>query len=195
MRARTLKVTILGDPSVGKTTLIHSFVNDEFRADFSSTVGTELSSKYITVQGQQIQALIWDTAGTERFNSMTKPFYRGTDACILVADLTSAASFDHLTHWRDSIVDALGIENTDTFPFAVFANKADLLGARVVSEGEVNEWGTKLQCPVFEVSAENGQNVETGFKHVLEQVLENSHIPPILLASPMPEPADRQGCC
>ena len=196
MNPRTCKLTILGDSSVGKTTLIHSFVNDEFRADFGSTVGTDLCSKFLTVKGQEIQALIWDTAGTERFHSLGESFFRGTEACILVADLTNRVSFDHLENWRNTMIEAVGIDDTHSFPFAIFANKADKVVARVVSEAEVQEWGRRLDCPVFEVSAKNGVNVETGFKQVLTRFVENSYVVPMLIASPKLEPAEgRQRCC
>ncbi|OHT04098.1 GTP-binding protein yptV5 [Tritrichomonas foetus] len=173
---RSCKLTILGDSSVGKTTLIHSFVNDEFRADFKATLGTDLSNKYITVDDQQIQTMIWDTAGTERFQSVGQQFYRGSEACILVADLTNIETFKHLEKWRDALISVVPDEDIAHFPFVIFANKADLVESREVSPEQVKSFGQKFGCETFEVSAKNGQNVELGFITVLRKYLENLRV-------------------
>ena len=196
---RMCKLTVLGDSSVGKTTLIHSFVNDEFRADFKATLGTDLSTKYVTVDDQIIQTMIWDTAGTERFQSVGQQFYRGSEACILVADLTNLETFNHLESWRDALISVIQSDGIENFPFVLFANKADLEQERRVSPEEVKAFGEKLKCKVFEVSAKTGQNVEKGFVEVLRKYLENLKVIQIPL---FPTPVDlkngsnnHKNCC
>mgnify|MGYP001153341496 CR=1 FL=1 len=90
MANRSCKLVVLGDSGVGKTTLIHKYVNNEFRADFKSTIGADFTAKEIVVENNyKIDLQIWDTAGEIRFHSVGAAFYRGTDACIIVYDVTS----------------------------------------------------------------------------------------------------------
>ena len=175
------KLTVLGDSSVGKTTLIHNFVNDEYRPDFKPTLGTDISTIYVSVDEQQILVTIWDTAGTELFNSLSKRFYRGSQACVLVADLTNIETFNNLKHWQTDISEMLSPEEVATFPFVLLANKADLKDKRTVSAEQVKHFGEVLQCNTFEVSAKNGDNVEDEFKCVLKKYLENLRISPVKL--------------
>ena len=199
-QSRDCKLTVLGDPSVGKTTLIHSFVNDEYRPDFKPTLGTDISTKYLSIDGQQITVTIWDTAGTERFKSLSQNFYRGSQACILVADLTNYESFTGLTLWHQDIYGALPAEEVSTFPFVILANKSDLTDERKVSPEQVKSFGEKIQCETFEVSAKNRDGVDGAFHFILKKYLENLRINPVRLE---PNPIDisgsnaeeNSGCC
>lgn len=193
---KSCKIIILGDSSVGKTTLIHNFINEEYRADFKATLGMDLSTGFVTVDDQQVQIDIWDTAGTERFLSIGQQFYRGTDACILVADLTNHETLVHLRMWRDGIVDAIEMGDPLMFPFVIFANKADLSENRKVSSEELREFGKMYNCPVFEVSAKTGENVEEGFITVVRRFLEQSRVVPMrLVVGATLERNDRGGGC
>ena len=180
-QSRDCKLTVLGDSSVGKTTLIHSFVNDEYRPDFKPTLGTDISTKYLTIDGQQITVTIWDTAGTERFKSLSQNFYRGSQACILVADLTNIESFKNLKLWHQDIYGALPAEEVSTFPFVILANKSDLTDQRKVSPEQVKNFGEIIQCETFEVSAKNRDNVDDAFEFILKKYLENLRINPVRL--------------
>lgn len=200
--SRDCKLTVLGDSSVGKTTLIHNFVNDEYRPDFKPTLGTDISTIYVPVDEQQILVTIWDTAGTELFNSISRSFYRGSQACVLVADLTNIESFNNLKQWHQDITEAItSAEDVSTFPFVIMANKADLTDRRVVSADQVKHFGEIFQCDTFEVSAKNGDNVENAFKCVLKKYLVNLRISPVKLDyNPIDiaknnNNSDSHGCC
>ena len=169
---KVCKLIILGDSGVGKTTLIHNFISKEFRADFKATLGTDLSSKIFEVNGKQVEAQIWDTAGTERFRAMGSAYYRGTDACILVFDITSHDSFIHLNEWRKDFIDNADIEDPDIYPFVLFANKSDLTSQRKVSLEEEETWAKQKNCPLFDVSAKTSANVEEGFRKAIELFFE-----------------------
>jgi len=166
---KTCKLLVLGDSGVGKTSLIHSFVSEEFRSDFKATLGADMSSKTFFIKDKKVEAQIWDTAGTERFRSMTMSHYRGADACILVYDVTSHYSFERLSNWRRDIIDSAGIDNPETFPFVLFANKCDIPSSNwEVSNNEAKQWAEQKNMPLFLVSAKTGENVNSGFIALLE---------------------------
>lgn len=172
MSNKVCKIIILGDSGVGKTTIIHNFITEEFRADFKATLGADLSTKQFTVNGQLVEAQVWDTAGTERFRSMGTAYYRGTDACILVYDITSRISFEHLGSWRKELIDNADIDNPEIFPFVIFANKSDLDDKSQVSVEEAEAWAESKGATHFNVSAKTGKNVKEGFEKALEIFLQ-----------------------
>lgn len=174
MSLQTCKLIVLGDSGVGKTTIIHDFINQEFRADFKTTIGADFSSATCYVGDKQVELQIWDTAGEERFHSVGAAFYRGTDACILVYDLTHRHSFERLEVWRKDLIQKAGIERPEDFPFVVLANKADLEEQRQVGQAEAKAYMENKGCPLFEVSAKSGQNVEEAFQKVAELFVQYS---------------------
>ena len=168
--ALNCKLVVLGDSGVGKTSLIHRYVQNQFRADFKATIGADFNSKTINVANQEVDLQIWDTAGDERFHSVGAAFYRGTDACILVYDVTQRESFNRLKAWEQDLFTKSGIDQQD-FPIVVFGNKADLEAQRQVSAEEGQQFGRQNDVPVFEVSAMSGQNLGVGFEKIVEVFL------------------------
>ncbi|VVT58062.1 uncharacterized protein SAPINGB_P006018 [Magnusiomyces paraingens] len=142
----TAKVLLLGDASVGKTSLRSQFIHHRFSSAYRSTVGgdfltakvhtspdpTNLSSPTETISLQ-----IWDTAGQERFDSLVRSFYRGTDVAILVYDVTNAASFSHLSKWLRDFVTASRVRTPIVI---VVGNKIDKAEYRTVSERQACEF-------------------------------------------------------
>ena len=165
--SKQCKVVVLGDSGVGKTTIIHHYINNEFRADFKATIGADFTSKIITENRTSVDLQIWDTAGEERFHSVGAAFYRGADACILVYDITQQESFTKLQNWRDDLYVKSGISPDEDFIFIAFGNKADLAEQRQVAEETAKSWGELNHISVFEVSAKSGQNIENGFQELV----------------------------
>ena len=191
----------MGDSGVGKTTLIHSLVNNEFCEDFKATIGADFSSKTITVDGVEIDLQIWDTAGEERFHSVGAAFYRGTDACLLVYDITQPESFRRVNIWLDDLVSKAGVTNIETFPLMLFGNKSDLAEQRAIQASEAQAWAETKKCGFFEVSAKTQENVEKGFEEVLRKFLQN-HDRAVQtsqlgfkLQPNQPKPEKKEGCC
>ncbi|OHT04054.1 small GTP-binding protein [Tritrichomonas foetus] len=195
MPAKCCKIIILGDSGVGKTTLIHKFITEEFRADFKATLGADLSTKSFSINNQLVEAQIWDTAGTERFRSMGTAYYRGTDACIFVYDITSRESFEHLNTWRKEMIDLAGIDSPDTFPFVLFANKSDLEDNHQIGFDEANSWAQSKGCPHIAVSAKTGKNVEEGFQRAVAIFLERGKANMMSLQMPSLLKEDKSSKC
>merc|ERR1711920_530379 len=121
-----LKVIILGDSGVGKTSLMNQYVNRKFTNQYKATIGADFLTKEVMIDDTVVTMQIWDTAGQERFQSLGVAFYRGADCCALVYDLTAPKSFDSLDSWRDEFLAQAGPRDPDNFPFVCIGNKADL---------------------------------------------------------------------
>ncbi|KAI9202343.1 P-loop containing nucleoside triphosphate hydrolase protein [Polychytrium aggregatum] len=120
-----LKIVIIGDGGVGKTSLRNQFIHSRFTHAYKATIGADFITKDIDVDGKSVHIQIWDTAGQERFQSLGTAFYRGTDACILVYDVTSASSFNNLARWIPEFLKYANISDPTRFPFLLVANKVD----------------------------------------------------------------------
>ncbi|KAK2076453.1 hypothetical protein QBZ16_000978 [Prototheca wickerhamii] len=170
-RKRTLlKVIILGDSGVGKTSLMHQYVNKKFSSQYKATIGADFLTKEVQVDDK----LIWDTAGQERFQSLGVAFYRGADCCVLVYDVTSSKSFEDLENWRDEFLIQASPSDPENFPFVVLGNKIDAAEGRQVTEKRAKQWaGAKGGIPCFETSAKEDVNVDEAFATIARNALKN----------------------
>jgi Ras-related protein Rab-7A len=198
-----LKIIILGDSTVGKTSLMNMFVNKNFSAQYKATIGADFLTKEITVNDKQISLQLWDTAGQERFQSLGVAFYRGADACCIVYDMTKPKTFEDLSYWRDEFLTQAGPRDPANFPFVVLANMCDKANERRVSEQEARSWcaeGRNPPIPYFETSAKEGINIDQAFQHVCELALaqDRSHeevfIPQTLRVT-QEKKLDEASCC
>ena len=122
-----LKIIIIGNAGVGKTSLLDQYVNRRFSGQYKATIGADFLTKEICI-GQHTYILqLWDTAGQERFQSLGTAFYRGADACIIVYDISNPASQQNLGTWKDEFLIQSYPADPASFPFMVVANKVDLL--------------------------------------------------------------------
>ncbi|KAL1811897.1 ras-related protein Rab7 [Apium graveolens] len=176
-RRRTLlKVIILGDSGVGKTSLMNQYVNKKFSTQYKATIGADFLTKEIQFEDRLFTLQIWDTAGQERFQSLGVAFYRGADCCVLVYDVNVMKSFDNLNNWREEFLIQASPSDPENFPFVVLGNKTDVDGgnSRVVSEKKARAWcALKGNIPYFETSAKEGINVEEAFQCIAKNALKS----------------------
>jgi Ras-related protein Rab-7A len=166
-----LKVIILGDSGVGKTSLMNQYVNKKFSNQYKATIGADFLTKEVMVDDRLVTMQIWDTAGQERFQSLGVAFYRGADSCVLVFDVNVAKTFENLDSWRDEFLIQAGPRDPDNFPFVVLGNKIDL-DSRVVSQKRSLAWcQAKGNIPYFETSAKEAINVEQAFQVIARNAL------------------------
>jgi len=167
-----LKVIILGDSGVGKTSLMNQYVNKKFSNQYKATIGADFLTKEVTVDDRHVTMQIWDTAGQERFQSLGVAFYRGADCCVLVFDVNVAKTFENLDSWRDEFLIHAGPKDPENFPFVVLGNKIDVEGQRVVSQKRAMTWcQQKHNIPYFETSAKEAMNVEQAFQTMAKDAL------------------------
>jgi len=194
-----LKVIILGDSGVGKTSLMNQYVNKKFSNQYKATIGADFLTKEVMVDDRLVTMQIWDTAGQERFQSLGVAFYRGADCCVLVFDVNVAKTFENLDSWREEFLVQAGPKDPENFPFVVLGNKIDLENQRAVSQKRAQAWcQTKNGIPYYETSAKEAINVEQAFqviaKNALKQDPEDNNLilPPIELNKPQ---ETKKGCC
>eukprot|EP01127_Copromyxa_protea_P007093 TRINITY_DN17015_c0_g1_i1.p1 TRINITY_DN17015_c0_g1~~TRINITY_DN17015_c0_g1_i1.p1 ORF type:complete len:233 (-),score=38.03 TRINITY_DN17015_c0_g1_i1:41-694(-) len=167
-KKKLLKVILLGDSGVGKTSLMNQFVNRHFSTTYKATIGADFLTKEVIVDDHVVTLQIWDTAGQERFQSLGVAFYRGSDCCILVYDVNTKTSFEHLQKWKDEFVVHAVPANTESFPFVVLGNKIDLESTRMVSSKQAQMWcANSGSVPYFETSAKEGIQVDQAFQTII----------------------------
>lgn len=178
------KIIILGDTGTGKTSLMHRFVKDKYTRHYKATIGADFSSKSVAIGDRMVNLQIWDTAGQERFQSLGVAFYRGSDGCVLVYDVTNAKSFANVDKWRREFLKKSNPQDAESFPFIILGNKIDVdPSRRVVHEADAQKWCSEhTNVPHFLVSAKDGTNVEQAFLDVAtrafkREVEEEAYIP------------------
>ena len=163
----SLKILILGDSSVGKTTLLLKYVDGYFPTVYVATIGVEYKIKRININGIDISLQIWDTAGQERFRGITKNFMKGADGIIYVYDITKKSSFESLKNWIFQSEEA-----TEGFKKIIIGNKIDLDKERQITEESLNKFCQSRNIKGMEVSAKNDVNVNECFETLAKLIIE-----------------------
>ena len=164
----SMNILLLGDSSVGKTSIINQYVEGKFEENFISTCGLDLKEKKIIINDKQYQLLIMDTSGQERYHSIAESYYKRADGIILVFDITNRNSFNTLKNFWLKDVNSQG-----NFPKIVVGNKKDLENIRVIKNEDIekNKEFNEIEC--FETSAKTKENIETIFNKIAELILLN----------------------
>ena len=152
------KVLLLGDGAVGKTSLVHRFVEGQFKEKYKATIGVDIFSK--NVGGMELQ--LWDLSGQEHFVSVRSKFYSKSDGALLVFDLTNQRSFDNLDSWIKEATKGVGSE----IPMVVLGNKLDLTDLIVIKDDDVNSFASKHNWKWMKSSAKSGEGVEVAFETI-----------------------------
>lgn len=181
-----LKVIILGDSGVGKTSLMQQFVNNKFSHQYKATIGADFLTKDITIDNnnKQVTLQIWDTAGQERFQSLGVAFYRGADCCVLCYDVSNEKSLNNLSSWKDEFLVQSNVSNPNDFPFIIIGNKVDVDDSRKIpqlskklaaiaglSSSGAGSNSINNAYPCFETLAKDGINVDSAFEVVAKMAL------------------------
>lgn len=158
-KPREVKVVLLGDSGVGKSSLVLRFVTNNFKPYSESTIGASFMSKMITVNSKPIKFQIWDTAGQEKYHSLAPMYYRGAAAAIVVYDITRASSFQTLRNW----VEELRTKGPKDMAIALAGNKADLADQREVDSDKARLLAEEIGALFLETSAKDDKNVQDIF--------------------------------
>ncbi len=157
----TLKIIVVGDAAVGKTSIAGRYTTGKFTSSYKATLGTDIFSKKVKVDGRTVALLIYDTAGQERFRALVERYFRGAIGALLVYDITNRESFENLPTWARQ-VDRYA-ENALKL---VIGNKSDLKRDRVVDIEEGKGMGKQLGASFIETSAKDGSNIEDVFEQI-----------------------------
>lgn len=169
-----MKICLLGDGAVGKTSLIRRFVDDVFTDDYLLTIGTKTSKKRLIIKMKNpekefhLSLMIWDIMGQISFRKLLHPTYlKGAKGAILVCDLTRKETLDHLDDW----IDSLYVERK-VMPTVFVANKNDLEDKHAFGMAELESVASVYDSPFFLASAKTGVNVEKAFQALGEKLIE-----------------------
>ncbi|XP_038658390.1 ras-related protein Rab-9A [Scyliorhinus canicula] len=170
-KSTLLKVILLGDGGVGKSSLMNRYVTNKFDIHLFHTIGVEFLNKDLEVDAHYVTMQIWDTAGQERFRSLRTPFYRGSDCCLLTFSVDDHQSFQNLGNWKKEFIYYADVKEPDNFPFVILGNKIDVT-ERQVSAEEAQAWCKENgNHPYFETSAKDATNVAVAFEEAVRRVL------------------------
>jgi len=161
------KIIIIGEQAVGKSSLIMRYVDSDFDLNMIGTAGVDFRKKQINIEGKDINLMIFDTAGQQRFRAITKNFYRECQGVLLVYDVCDATSFANLKEWLASIKQHAdeGVE------ILLVGNKIDL--PRQVQADEGKQFSKESNVPLVETSAKTGQGVEKSFETLIRNIINN----------------------
>jgi len=153
------KYIIVGDTAVGKSCLLLQFTDKRFQAQHDLTIGVEFGSRTISVDNNQVKLQIWDTAGQEKFRSITRSYYRGAAGALLVYDITRRETFEHLATWLEDCLKYASAQ----IVIVLIGNKSDLEAQRQVTRDEGAEFARKHGLMFLETSAKTAENVDEAF--------------------------------
>lgn len=171
----TLKIVVIGESGVGKSSFVLRFTSDTFDPEESATIGVDFKVKTINVNATKVKLAIWDTAGQERFRTLTPSYYRGGQGAILVYDVTNRDSFARIENWLAEL-DTYST-NPDIVKMLV-GNKCDMeaQGARVVSKEEGLNCARKHQMMFIEASAKTREGVQCAFEELVEKIIQTPQL-------------------
>ena len=162
----SLKILILGDSNVGKTSILLKYVDRYFPTIYVATIGAEYKVKTININGININLHIWDTAGQERFRSITQSFMKNADGILYVYDITQRNSFNNLKTWIWESEQA-----TEGFKKIIVGNKIDLEKERAIGKDVVKKLCNENNIKCIEMSAKDGTNIDECFELLTRNII------------------------
>ena len=162
-----IKIMLIGDSTVGKTSLIRKYCENEFSETYITTVGIDFQIKYLDINNKKIKLQIWDTAGQERYQTVAKNYFNSSNGFIIVYDIAQRSTFDSVYNWVEQIKELA----PSHIKIVIFGNKTDLNSNRVIKIKEGKELGEKFNFKFFETSAKTGQNLNEGFEYLVKEIL------------------------
>ena len=176
-------------------------MKNQFSLTYKITVGADFLTKELKRDKDTLHLQIWDTAGSERFHSITQGFYRNTEVCVLVFDQTSPESFEQIDVWRNQFLEALNPPEGENFPFVLLGNKNDRQNEIKVKQENIDNYCLKHNnMPYYSVSALNSNNIEEAFNKIADMAFNrNIQNEDILLPEIKPiqieKPSNGIKCC
>jgi Ras-related protein Rab-11A len=163
-----IKLILLGDISVGKSSILGRYIDNSFTEDYQCTLQVETKSKIIDIDlNTSVKMNIWDTVGQEKFRHLTKQYFRNCHGAIIVFDLTRKDSFDGVQKWIDELNDF-----NSNIPILIVGNKSDLIKEREVNEDAIENF-VRNKYLYYDVSAKNGSNVSLAFDKIRKEIIED----------------------
>jgi len=163
-----LKVVVVGNGGVGKSSMIQRFATGIFTRDYKKTIGVDFLEKNMTIAGIELRMMLWDTAGQEEFHSITRAYYRGAQGCVIVYSCSDPESFSTVESWKHRVTNECG-----DIPMVLVHNKVDLADeCQRVKRASGEELAKKLKISFHTTSVMRDQGVNEVFKRLASANLE-----------------------
>ena len=163
------KIVILGQTSVGKSSIVTRFIHDRFGEFQESTIGAAFFSKVIENEGKSVKFDIWDTAGQERYRSLAPMYYRGAKFALVIMDITQGDSLISAKYW----IEELQRNSDNNSNVMLVGNKSDMESKREISIEDAEYFSNEYDISYIEVSAKTGYNIDNIFKNIYKQLIED----------------------
>ncbi|CAH3015962.1 unnamed protein product [Porites evermanni] len=162
-----IKVVVVGNGAVGKSSMIQRYCKGIFTKDYKKTIGVDFLERQISIRSEDVRLMLWDTAGQEEFDAITKAYYRGAQACAIVFSTVDRDSFEAVEKWRTKVEEECG-----SIPMVLVQNKIDLIDQAVVQVDEAESLAKKLRLKFYRTSVKEDLNVNDVFMYLSERYLE-----------------------
>jgi len=166
-----VKLMMLGDSEVGKTSLMTQFCESKFDADYIVSIGVDFKSKKVERGGRTLSLEVWDTAGQERFNTIQRAYYRRAMGVVITYSVTDKDSFEHVSRWLKE----LETHGDPSVQRILVGNKSDLTELRKITTEEGAALAKTFNMFFFETSAKTGDNVGDSFLQLADLVAEQRY--------------------
>ena len=164
-----LKIMLLGNTAVGKTSFILKYTENTFQEVHLSTIGVDFRIKSITYENKKYKLSIYDTTGQERFKSLAFSLIKNVDGIILMYDVTDVSTFNSIPNWIQSAREKKG----QNYPMILLGNKIDLIDRRKITKEEGEEIANKNGLDFFEISNKESVNIENAILTLVKKILIN----------------------
>eukprot|EP00055_Hartaetosiga_balthica_P009966 m.41035 g.41035 ORF g.41035 m.41035 type:complete len:225 (+) comp6972_c1_seq1:162-836(+) len=156
-----VKVLIVGNGAVGKSSMIQRYCKGIFTQEYKKTIGVDFLEKKLSVDGEELRLMIWDTAGQEEFDSLTKTYYRDAEACVVAFSTIDRASFENVESWISKVEVEVG-----RIPMVLIQNKVDLLDQAEMTKEEAEGLADKVKLKFFRTSVLEDHNINQVFQYL-----------------------------
>ena len=163
------QLLIIGDSTVGKTSILFRYANGTFNSNYLATVGLDNFTKDESINDKIIRIKIWDTAGQERYKSLTRGFFRNAQGIMIVYDVTNYETYENLKYWIKSIKTQMG-SDIDHIPVIIIGNKIDS-EEREVKFDEASLFAKEQNYHYFETSAKTGEHIDESIKFLVNEII------------------------
>ena len=185
--AATIKVIVVGNGGVGKSSMIRRFCTGEYTDTYKKTIGVDFLEKetFLDSCSQSVTFMVWDTAGQEEFDSLTKSYYRGAQGCVIAFSTVDRDSFEAVEKWKEKVEAEVG---KGTIPIVLVQNKVDLIDKAVSSNAEVEAVAKRLKLKLYRTCVSENLNVDKVFEYLGERYV-NGDTPAATESAEIPTPA------
>ena len=164
------KLILIGDSYVGKSNILLKYLKNQFNENSKTTIGVEFGTKNIIINNKRIKIQILDTAGQERYRSITSAYYKGAKGALIVYDITRKNTFDNIDKW----ITDLKLNGDKNICIIILGNKSDLIDKREINKNDGIKKAEMYKTAFLETSALNGDNISKAFDELIEQIVINN---------------------